>query len=78
MADGSQARNNWAIGIDLGTENTRVAVFRDDRIEVIPDYYGNRNMPSMVSFSDTERLIVPLPRLCITVTQGIPSSTSNA
>ncbi|KAH6975961.1 Hsp70 protein-domain-containing protein [Ilyonectria sp. MPI-CAGE-AT-0026] len=47
----------YAIGIDLGTENTRVAVFRDDRVEIIPDEEGRRSMPSYVAFTERERLI---------------------
>ncbi|XP_071497109.1 heat shock 70 kDa protein IV-like [Diadema antillarum] len=46
-----------AIGIDLGTSYTRVAVFRDGKVEVIPDEQGNRNIPSYVAFTDMERLI---------------------
>ncbi|KAF5011158.1 hypothetical protein FDECE_2722 [Fusarium decemcellulare] len=47
----------WAIGIDLGTANTRVAVFRNDRLEIIPDADGSHLMPSCVSFTDRGRLI---------------------
>lgn len=47
----------YAIGIDLGTENTRIAVFRDDRVEIIPDEEGRRSMPSYVAFTERERLI---------------------
>lgn len=47
----------YAIGIDLGTENTRVAVFRDDRVEIIPDEEGRRSMPSYVAFTERGRLI---------------------
>jgi len=48
---------SWAIGIDLGTANTRVAVFRNDKVEIIPDADGNLNMPSCVSFNSLSRLI---------------------
>lgn len=47
----------YAIGIDLGTENTRVAVFRYDKVEIIPDEEGRRSMPSYVAFTERERLI---------------------
>ncbi|KAH7144587.1 Hsp70 protein-domain-containing protein [Dactylonectria estremocensis] len=46
-----------AIGIDIGTANTRVAVFRKDGPEIIPDSEGHRSMPSYVSFTERERLI---------------------
>ncbi|RMH37522.1 MAG: molecular chaperone DnaK [Deltaproteobacteria bacterium] len=38
------------IGIDLGTTNSVVATVRNNRVEVIPDRYGNRLHPSVVAF----------------------------
>lgn len=46
----------YAIGIDIGTANTRVAVFRDGRVEVIPDKDGRYSMPSYVAFTERCRL----------------------
>jgi L1 cell adhesion molecule like protein len=46
-----------AVGIDLGTTYSAIAIFRNDRVEVIPNAQGNRTTPSYVAFSDTERLI---------------------
>lgn len=46
-----------AIGIDLGTTNSCLAVFRHDQVEVIPNDLGNRTTPSCVAFTGDDVLV---------------------
>uniref|UniRef100_A0A0D9XQ00 Uncharacterized protein n=1 Tax=Leersia perrieri TaxID=77586 RepID=A0A0D9XQ00_9ORYZ len=46
-----------AVGIDLGTTYSCVAVWRHDRGEVIANDQGNRLTPSCVAFTSDKRLV---------------------
>src|SRR5687767_12171092 len=49
--------NEYVIGIDLGTTNTCVSVWRDGHADIIPDEYGNKTIPSYVAYTNTNRYI---------------------
>ncbi|CAN6358421.1 unnamed protein product [Urochloa humidicola] len=54
-------KNNWYGGTgyrDLGTASSRVGVWRNGRVEIIPDDQGNRTTPSYVAFTATDQWLV--------------------
>ena len=48
---------NLALGIDLGTTFSCVAVFRNNKVEIIPNEIGEYTTPSLVSFTENGILV---------------------
>ncbi|KAJ8554699.1 hypothetical protein ON010_g9786 [Phytophthora cinnamomi] len=46
-----------SIGIDIGTAYSSVAVWQNNRVEILPNKFGNRLTPSHVAFTDMEVLV---------------------
>ena len=55
--DNNSDDNNIIIGIDLGTTNTCVSIWRNNNLEIIPDEYGNGTIPSFVAFTNKSRYL---------------------
>lgn len=50
-------RNAPAIGTDLGTTNSFVGVWQNDKVNMVPNDMGDRTTPSYVAFTNTERIV---------------------
>ncbi|KDZ80601.1 hsp70 family protein [Escherichia coli 3-105-05_S1_C2] len=47
-----------AIGIDLGTTNSLIAVWKDGAAQLIPNKFGEYLTPSIISMGDDANLLI--------------------
>lgn len=45
------------LGIDLGTTNSCISIWRNNTCEIIPDESGNKTIPSYVSYTDVTKYV---------------------
>lgn len=45
------------LGIDLGTTNSCISIWRNNNCEIIPDEYGNKTIPSYVSYTNVTKYV---------------------
>jgi L1 cell adhesion molecule like protein len=48
--------NKITIGIDLGTSNSCVSIWRNHKLQIISDKHGNTTFPSIIAFNKTGRV----------------------
>jgi L1 cell adhesion molecule like protein len=49
--------DNIIIGIDLGTTNSCVGIWRNKNLFIIPDEFGNKSIPSYVAYTNKSRYV---------------------
>ncbi|PRQ59119.1 putative Heat shock protein 70 family [Rosa chinensis] len=72
---GSEEKGH-AIGIDLGTCHSCVAVWEDDRVEITVNDQGNRTTPSCVAFTQTHRFVGDAATKQVNSSETLPTPSS--
>ena len=52
-----EQKEDYVIGIDLGTTNSCVGIWRNNNLEIIPDENGNNTIPSFVGYTKINRYV---------------------
>lgn len=55
--DQNEDLEDIVVGIDLGTTNSCVSIWRKNNLEIIPDEFGNKTIPSYVAYTNINRYI---------------------
>jgi len=55
--DNKQEDDNIVLGIDLGTSNSCVSIWKNNKLIIIPDEFGNNTIPSIVAFTNINTYI---------------------
>ena len=63
MTTSNKKSQKWCLACDLGTQNSCVGIFQNDRVEIIANDVGNRTTPSWVAFTDNEILVGDAARI---------------
>lgn len=50
-------KEDYVYGIDLGTTNSCITVWRNNNAEIIPDEFGNKTIPSMVAYTNVSQYV---------------------
>jgi len=48
---------DFVVGIDLGTTNSCVGIWRNNNLEIIPDEYGHRTIPSFIAYTNINKYV---------------------
>lgn len=55
--DLDKKKEEFIVGIDLGTTNSCVGIWRNNNLEIIPDEYGNNTIPSFVGYTKINKYV---------------------
>jgi len=71
----SQSSSSPIIGIDLGTTYSCVSIYRNEKIEIIPDSQGNRTFPSVVCYGTDDDPTITVGAVAKTKLTMAPKNT---